>query len=380
MRALVVSPSPQDAVAVALQKLLQPASGWQDLALASFANATAVCAQAAPELVFVLVSSEPERGRELIQRLRASHAGHLLAVGHANDAKLILRTMQVGADLFLDEDDLEAELQAGLARLRFKQEGGSPAGRLVAVLSASGGCGGSTLAVNLAAALARDFQKCCLIDLNPGRGDQAALLDLKPQYTLADVCVNEARLDQAMFDKLLTRHSCGIALLASPSRVSDAKAVTASGVGRALSLARKAFPQVVVDLEDYFHDEQVVVLHEASGVLLVCRLDFTSLRHARRALDYLGKIGVARQRVKVVINGRGQPNELPVDDAEDALGEKLTHFVPYDARGINAANNTGIPSVLRDPTAKVSQAVVALAKTDFEKPSVAPGFLRVTAR
>jgi pilus assembly protein CpaE len=247
----------------------------------------------------------------VIQRLRGAVVGHLLAVGHAGEAKLILRAMQVGADLFLDQDELETELQAALSRLRLKQEGNRPTGRLVAVLSASGGCGASTLAANLAAALARDCKKCCLIDLNPGRGDQAALLDLKPQYTLADVCINEARLDAALFDKLLARHPCGIALLASPSRISDARAVTASGVAQALALARQSFPEVIVDVEDYFHDEQVTVLHQANGILLVCRLDFTSLRHARRVLDHLAKLSIERARIKVVLNSRGQPSELP---------------------------------------------------------------------
>jgi hypothetical protein len=70
MRALVVSPSPQDAVALGLQKLLQPASGWQELAVGSFPNAPALCVQSRPEFVFVLVSSEPDRGLEVIQRLR----------------------------------------------------------------------------------------------------------------------------------------------------------------------------------------------------------------------------------------------------------------------------------------------------------------------
>jgi pilus assembly protein CpaE len=357
--------------------LLQPASGWQELTVAPFATAAALCAQSRPEFVFVIVSAEPELGLEVIQRLRGTLAGHLLAVGHANDAKLILRAMQVGADLFLDQDDLDAELEAGLSRLRLKDGGGSQPGRLIAVLSASGGCGASTLAANLAAALARDYQKCALIDLNPGRGDQAALFDLRPLYTLADACTNEARLDQGMFDKLLSCHACGVALLASPADVSDVPAVTSSGVARAVTLARKMFPQVVVDLEDYFHDEQVAVLRQASGILLVCRLDFTSVRHTRNVREHLARLDVERSRVKVVINGRGQPNELPIEEAEDALGEKLTYFVPHDARAVNAANNTGIPAVLKEPAAKVSQAIVALAKIDFEKQGpVAPSRLR----
>ena len=85
-------------------------------------------------------------------------------------------------------------------------------------------------------------------------------------------------------------------------------------------------------------------------------LDFTALRNARRVLDYLGQLGMPREGIRVVINHHGQPGELPVDEAEDALGEKLTYFIPEDPRTFNAANNTGIPVVLKYPKAKVARA------------------------
>src|SRR5258706_561520 len=81
----------------------------------------------------------------------------------------------------------------------------------------SRGSGSSTLAVNLATALAKDHKSCLLLDLNLGAGDLAALLDLKPTHTLADLCRNSTRMDQAIFERSLVRHSSGILLL-SPSR------------------------------------------------------------------------------------------------------------------------------------------------------------------
>src|SRR5205807_342732 len=104
-----------------------------------------------------------------------------------------------------------------------------PPGRFLAVLSCSGGCGASTLAVNIAAVLARDNGMCGLIDLKPGRGDLPALLDLRPQFHLADVCRNVARLDRALFEKTVVRHSSGIHLLAAPPSFGDARAVTPQG-------------------------------------------------------------------------------------------------------------------------------------------------------
>src|SRR5207302_1489643 len=107
-------------------------------------------------------------------------------------------------------------LESVLARLQIKQEANAPPGRLLALLAASGGSGSSTLAVNMAVVLAKEQQRCALLDLKPGIGDLAALLDLKPQFNLADLCLNVARLDRAMFEKMLAKHSSGVQLLASP--------------------------------------------------------------------------------------------------------------------------------------------------------------------
>jgi pilus assembly protein CpaE len=323
--------------------------------------------QAEAELVIVCISPEhPDHGLDVIRRLREAIAGHLLAVGQANDPKLILRAMQMGADLFIDEAELVTELQAALARLRVKQGHAAPPGRLLGVLPTSGGSGASTLAVNIAAVLAAERGRCTLIDLNSSHGDLAALLDLKPQHTLADVCRYETRLDQAMFEKVLARHACGIHLLAAPQDFEEVRILTQQGVAQALILSRKLFTDVVVDLEDCFHEEQVCTLQKATGIFVICRLDFTSLRNLRRVLDHLGKIGIPRRLIRAVINQYGRPGELPLDEAEEALGEKLNCFVPYDPKTINAANNTGIPVVVKDPHCKLVRCLAQLAKTDFD--------------
>src|SRR6185437_16704079 len=133
--------------------------------------------------------------------------GAVLAVGLTSDSKLILRALHEGADHYIDEADLEMQLDAVLSRLKLKEEGARPpSGQVIGLLGASGGSGTSTLAANLAAVLARDAGRCALIDLKSGVGDLAALLDLKPAHNLADLCLNAARMDRAMFESALVLH------------------------------------------------------------------------------------------------------------------------------------------------------------------------------
>lgn len=314
------------------------------------------------DMLVVVLSPFPDRALNLVRKVRSQVAGSVLAVGLASDSKLILRALHEGADHYLDEAELEPQLEAVLQRLQIKEEGiRQPAGRVMALLGSSGGTGASTLAVNLAGVLAREVGRCALIDLKPGIGDLAALLDVKPTHNLADLCLNAARMDRAMFESALVLHPSGVHLLAPPQMYEDIRLVTAQGVNKTISLARDSFRFTVVDLEDCYHEEQVAVLRQSEFVLVVFRLDFTSLRGTKRILDYLDQAGIGGERVRLVINRYGQAKELPLSQAEDALGRKITSLVPDDPKSINAANNAGEPVVFRTPSSKVAQSIVHLA-------------------
>jgi len=320
--------------------------------------------RAQPELVMVVLSSSPEEGQALLREARCITHGPLLAVGPASESKLRLRALQSGADHYLDDAELDAELAIILSRrsIQVQPAQAEPAepGKVLCVLGPSGGSGSSTLAVNLAALLAREHKSCGLFDLRLGGGDLAALLDLKPTHTLADLCRNSAQMDRIMFEHSLMRHECGVHLLSPPRVFADIAVVTAQGVRQALALARSMFPYVVIDLDDAFHAEQAQTLRQADLILLVLRLDFTSLRNTRRALDHLEQMGIFRERMRLVVNRYGQPEELPVAKAEQALGMKIFHYVPDDPKVINRANNHGIPAVLESPSAKFSKSVAQL--------------------
>lgn len=378
MHSLIVC-QPDDDVPRRLERLIRTRPGFHPPALVDLDRAESACRAGQPDLVaVVLTTGQEERTLAALRLVRAAvGTGHVLLVGPATDPKLILRGMQAGADLFLDAADLGPELDAALTRLTARR--GEPAGpgRLVAVLAAAGGCGASTVAVNLAAVIARARGRCNLIDLNPRKADLGPLLDLKPTYTVSDLCRNADRLDRTLYEKLLTPHPSGIELLAAPRQFEDVVALSPAAVAAAVRLARDVFADVVVDLEDCFHAEQVAVLEQASTVFLVCRLDFTAVRNTRRVLDHLAARGVPRDRVEVVVNAAGQANELPVAEAEVALGVTIARFIPHDPETVGWANNTGVPAALKAPESAVVQGIARLVGLETPPPARPPLLDRV---
>ncbi len=319
-----------------------------------------------PEIVLVVFSPNPERALAVVQDLRRRIGASILAVGPATDTKLVLRALREGASEYLDQADLRSELSEALGR----RDTAEKTGRVIAVLAPSGGSGGSTLAANVAIVLAQNDKGCALLDLNLETGDLAPLLDLKPAYTLADLCQNAERLDLSLLQGCLTRHDSGVQLLAAPARLADVARVTPAAIKLVLSLAVRHFPFVVVDLDHSYRAEQQAALLQADVILLILRLDFVSLRNTRRTLDFFQESGISHDRVRIVVNRCGQPGEITAAQAEESLGIKILHSIPDDPKSVNRAVNNGTPVVLQSPSAKISRALVELA-TSLAEPKPA---------
>lgn len=313
-------------------------------------------------LVLVAPTAHPQL-LDLLRHVRATHTARVLVIGPADDPKLILTVLHEGADQYVDQAELQRELGRALARLVRTPETDRDAGRTIAVLAPSGGSGASTIALNIATALAKHPTPTLLVDLNLVTGDLAALLNTEPEHSIADLCRNLDRLDGFMFKQLVAHHESGLDLLPAPRVLADRTRVSPEGVSQALRFAKSLYPYIVVDLDNSFGAEQLQVLLEADVVLVVVRLEFTSLRNTNRVLEYLRSAGIDDRKIRLVINRHRQPKELSVAEAEEALGQKLSCFVPDDPRAVNQSNNSGVPVVTGWPRSKVAKSLTSLAES-----------------
>src|SRR5262249_29760671 len=158
---------------------------------------------------------DPERSLgvlDWLSKLPRQRGERVLAIGPAADPKIVLRALRGAVDDYLDQAELDAELTASLGRWRSTLAIPEDAGPVIAVLAPSGSSGSSTLAANIATVLATQHKSAALVDLKLRTGDLSALLDLKPTYTLADLCQNFARMDRTLFERSLARHDSGVSL------------------------------------------------------------------------------------------------------------------------------------------------------------------------
>jgi pilus assembly protein CpaE len=316
-----------------------------------------------PHVVLLVMPQDLERSLVVLQELRRTTNARIVAIGAARDPRQILRVVHSGPDDYLDaEGDLEREVAEFLKRYGSGPGQSNGQGRIIAMMSPSGGSGCSFLAANLSVALAKTHGRSMLCDMDLRRGDLVSYLNTKPRHTINDLCKGIQRLDQGMFEQSLSPHESGVHLLAAPQSFSEVQPITADAAERIMKLARATFPFVVVDLEDFYHREQLQVLQMCDVALFVIRLDFTSLRNARRTFDYLHEQGVDPAKMQIVVNMYGRSKELRVNEAEDALGQKFSYYVPHDEKTALLSLNRGTPAVMCAPKAKLSYAIGEIAE------------------
>ncbi len=361
MRILVASDSELLADEIR-QFLLDGGHGCTHAPVFSLDRAVERVVQVQPQGVVLVIPPEPEHALAVLQEIQETAPIRVLAVGPANDPKLILRALHQGAYCYIDQQQFREELRSAFRRLQVEAPPPVKHGRIISVLGSSGGSGASTVAVNVATCLAQEHRRCALLDLKLESGDLAALLDLHPAHTVADFCRHAARMDASMFERCFAQHSTGVHLLAAPPTYDDRNLVTPRGVRKALVMARGAFPYVVVDLERS-GQEHVQALYQSDLILVVMRLDFVSVRQTRRILDYLESLQIDSGRVHLAVNRHLQPQELRVSDVEQTLKKKVRYFIPDDPKTVNQANNRGVPVVLEKPRARVSRSLHDLAQS-----------------
>lgn len=295
--------------------------------------------------VFIEVGSDPVRGLALVRRFQEITTAPLYVVG-PREADLILDAMHAGAENFIeDADPLEQHLAKALASR--KNHDKHAAGKLICLSSVRGGCGGSVIAVNLAAAFARRLERTALCDLDLHDGVCDALLNLKPKHSILDLegCVD--RMDRGSVEVALNKHSSGVHLLSSPPSAIDRHLAIGELCVRVLQALKQMFPVVVADFPRPNIDfDAEALLSMCDKLVLVTQLDFDSVRSARRMMEQLTRAGVPANRIHVVGNRNGQKNLLTADHIEQALNCKVTQLISDDSKTVNRSINCGIPFYL----------------------------------
>lgn len=349
--------------------LLSIESLWLEADCSRYEFFTEIVKETTPDIGLVNIDSDPEKGVELLAQVREeAPKATLIALSSSADGQIILSAMRAGAREFLNLPLSAGELGDAISRVQNQSssdpETNSDETRIIAVGGVSGGVGSTSIAVNLAAALASgDNRSVVLIDLDISLGDADIFLDSIPEYTLADVTQNIDRLDLSLLKKSLTKHESGVFLLPRPVQLQDNELIHPEDLGRVIGLLKSSFTHLVFDLSKAYNRLDEVALNAATDVLLVTQLDLPCLRNVVRLMMSFEEYEGVKEKTKIIVNRAGlDSGQISMNKAQETIGGEFYWQIPNDYGLMVDVRNNGVPLVLQAPKASITRSIVELCE------------------
>ena len=244
---------------------------------------------------------------------------------------------------------------------------------LIVVFSGKGGTGTSMVATSLAVALAAGVDtRGALIDTDLQFGDAAAMLHVEGHLlSIADLAASGEDVPPALLDEVLATGPADVRVLRSAVSPELAALVTAPHLRAIIRGVSKAHEFVVVDTPSQVDERTLEAFELADRVLLVSSYNMTSVRATKSSIALLEALGIAGERVDVILNHTRPRVSYKREDIEAILGRAALADLPYDPR-VDQSVDSGTPLLRSQPRAELSRRLIALAQA-LAGPETTPG-------
>jgi pilus assembly protein CpaE len=308
------------------------------------------------------------KGPKLIEQIREAHVGVPVIVLTVPQNP-IEANPERGIDGVLSMPFSGFDLLNRIVQVRKDHESRQATGscRLISVFAPKGGVGKTTIALNLAVALAQQDQRTVLIDGSLQFGDLRSLLKV-PVDAPSILDLPTDRIAESDLGDVLWRDPSGIDILLAPPRIEMAEMLNARDLEKVLSLLRRVYGCIVVDMSCQISDINLAFLDASDTIIEVVTYDSTTIHSTMAVADTFRAIGYPASKVQYLVNRSDSLGGIDPADLASALGRVPEHSVISDGRLVVQSNNEGVPFVLADPAARISQDI---RRTAIELLSVA---------
>ncbi|MCL5263260.1 MAG: AAA family ATPase [Acidobacteria bacterium] len=293
---------------------------------------------------------DQEAALETAEVLHRMSAPTVTCVGVASqvETSLLLRAMRHGCSEFHQKpvtiEHLKETVERIKSRIFVQMESSAPRGRIVSFFGAKGGVGTTTLAVHIAAYLAKQHgKKTLLVDHNHQLGHVGLLLGLEDSnYHFDDLTRNVDRLDAELLSGFLIRHASGLAVLSSPSTCSVRYHAMPEDLERIFEFLRQEFDFVVID-SSLQYDDAPAMIQYSDSVYLVSTPDVAALRDLSRHIEHLGLTEVPADKLRVAINRSASQDAIGQEQIEKVVKFPVSVSIPNNYGELLRAVNAGEP-------------------------------------
>lgn len=326
-----------------------------------------------PDLIILDVMMPDMNGYEVCRRLRANSETKPIPIIMFTAKTLIddkVAGFEAGADDYLTKPTHPAELasrvRAILARRPPVQKTvGSGQGITIGILGAKGGVGGTTLAVNLAAALHHTDGNPLVVDMRLGSGSMGLMHGVQNPRGISEVLSKPAAdLRPKTIEENLTVHHTGLRmLLSSPNLRESQLGYSLESAIALVKQTRTMARTTIFDLGTPLAPNAVRLQRELDLLVLVLEPLKSTLVGAREVLPQIEATRTIPGRVQLVVVNRAQSGlQTPWHEVEQIMGQEIRAIISSAPELTFQATNVGMPMVLHQPSAIVSTQISKLAE------------------
>ncbi|WDR06771.1 AAA family ATPase [Devosia rhodophyticola] len=267
----------------------------------------------------------------------------LIVLGHVNDVVLYRELIKFGVSEYIVLPASAQSIVSAITEI-FASATSTPIGRTVGFISAKGGAGSSTVAHNVAWAVAQSLRQDALIlDMDLAFGTAGLNFNQDPPHGIADAVMANQKVDQVMLDRLMSKAANHINLLTAPITLDQTYDFEERQFEQVIELCQSSMPVVVLDIPHAWNAWVRQTLATIDEVVIVAEPDLANLRNAKTMADTIKALRPSEAAPQLVINKLSMPRRPEIAAAEFA-GSVECHLlgqIPFDAALFGTAANNG---------------------------------------
>ena len=267
----------------------------------------------------------------------------VVVIGKVNDVTLSRELVRRGVSDYVIAPVAPIDVVRSICGL-FSAPEAKAVGRIIAVVGAKGGVGASTIAHNVAWAIARDLALDSVVaDLDLAFGTAGLDYNQDPPQGIADAVFSPDRVDTAFIDRLLSKCTDHLSLLAAPATLERVYDFGADAFDSIFDTLRATMPCIVLDVPHQWSGWTRRALIGADDILIVAAPDLANLRNAKNMYDLI-KAARPNDRAPVYcLNQVGVPKrpEITASEFAKAIETAPIASIPFDPQMFGLAANNG---------------------------------------
>ncbi len=345
-----------------------------------------------PHIVLMDINMPDMDGITASQQIaRLAPASQIIMMSVQSEADYLRRSMLAGAVDFLTKPFTSEELSTSIHRVyemgRSRQpaaptiretEEGSPlvsgiraqppaeGGKLLLVYSPRGGTGCSTVATNLAIAMAQASSKTvALVDASLQFGDADVLLNLQGAQSISDATKRLGELDSDSVPVMMATHSSGIKVLIAPPSPVDFETISPEAFKKVLQRVLKSFDCVILDTWSYLGDMVLAAIDLAERILIIMTPEIPSIKGTRQFFEIAEALEFPQDRIDLILNNVYSRDGIRGDQVESSMKHKIRAQFEFEPQAIRQAINQGSPLITTQPNHPLSQGFLQLAQQEL---------------